>query len=211
MKAISLLAQKGGTGKTTLSIHLAVRASTAGIKVLIVDIDPQRSATTWWQRRHEQKPELVQGSGRELAGILKVADSQNYGLVVIDSAPHSSEAARISARLSDRVYIPTRPAILDLDAIGTSTDLVIEMGTPSTIILNACPPPTLFGEAKIVSEARKALKTYDVPVCKVAISQRAAFGHALIDGRAINEFEPGGKASMEIDRLWKILSSELKL
>lgn len=211
MKAISLLAQKGGTGKTTLSIHLAVRASLAGLKVLLVDIDPQGSATAWWQRRYEQKPELVQGSGRELAGILETAESQSYDLVVIDSAPHSSRDALTSAQLSDRVYIPTRPAILDLDAIGASTDLVLEIGTPSTIILNACPPPTLFGEPKIVSEARHALKTYDIPVCKVAISQRAAFGHSLIDGRAINEFDPAGKAAAEIDRLWKILSSEMKL
>ena len=211
MKSFCLLAQKGGTGKTTLSVHLAVRASAGGLKVLLVDIDPQGSATSWWRRRTEQRPELVQGSGRGLAGILETANRESYHLVVIDTAPHSSGDARACARMSDWVYIPTRPAILDLDAIGASTELVLESGTPSSIILNACPPPTLFGEPKIVSEARNALQSYDIPVCRNAVSQRAAFAHALIDGLGVNEFDPSGKAAAEIDRLWKSISSELKL
>ena len=210
MKIISLLAQKGGTGKTTLSIHLAVRANLDGLKVLLVDIDPQASALAWWRRRREEYPELIQVGGSKLADILARAADQRYDLVVVDTAPHSSEDARICTRLSDRVYIPTRPAILDLDAIGASTDLVSETGTPAMIILNACPPPTLFGEPRIVAEARQALQTYRIPVCPVAISQRAAFGHALIDGRAINEFDPAGKAAAEIDRLWQTVKGDLK-
>ncbi|MDJ0833815.1 MAG: AAA family ATPase [Gammaproteobacteria bacterium] len=211
MKTISLLAQKGGAGKTTLSIHLAVRANLDGLKVLLVDIDPQASALGWWRRRHAEQPELIQGSGDKLADILSRAARQSYDLVVVDTAPHSSQDARICSQLSDRVYIPTRPAILDLDAIGVSTDLVSAADIPAMIILNACPPPTLFGEPKIVAEARQALQTYQIPVCPVAISQRAAFGHALIDGRAINEFDPKGKAAAEIDRLWQTVQEDVKL
>ena len=209
MKTLSMIAQKGGTGKTTLSIHLAVQASLAGLKVLLVDIDPQASATAWWRRRREETPALVQGNGESLANVLKAAADQDYDLAVVDTAPHSSHESSACAKLSDRVCIPTRPAILDLDAIGTSTELVSEIGVPAMIVLNSCPPPTLFGEPHLVSEARQALGAYGIPVCNVAISQRAALAHALIDGRAVTEFERKGKAAREIDRLWQILREEL--
>lgn len=209
MKALGIIAQKGGAGKTTLGIHLAVRAGLAGLKVLVVDLDPQASATAWWQRRQEESLALVQANGDELEDVLKKAREKGYQLVVIDTAPHSSLEAAACARLADQVYIPTRPAILDLDAIGTTTELVAEVGVVAKVVLNACPPPTMFGEPKIVSEARQALRNYGIPVSDVAISQRAAFSHALIDGRAVSEFDPNGKAAKEIDRLWAALSTEL--
>lgn len=87
-----------------------------------------------------------------------------------------------------------RPAILDLDAIGTTTELVAGLNVPSQIVLNACPPPTRAQEPRIVAEAREALTAYQVPVCPVAVSQRAAYSHALIDGRAVVEFEARGRA-----------------
>lgn len=211
MKTFSMIAQKGGTGKTTLSIHLAVQAMLDGFKVLLVDTDPQASATTWWRRRQAETPTLIQCQGSELSGVLGRAQKQGYHLTVIDTAPHSSEESSACARVSDHVYIPTRPAILDLDAIGTSTALVSKIGVAAKILLNACPPPTRFGEPTIVAEARHALAAYKIPVCMIAISQRAALGHALIDGRAVTEFDQQSKAALEIDQLWQALKQELAL
>ena len=200
-----MLAQKGGTGKTTLTIHLAVEAARSSMKTLIVDVDPQGSATTWWRRRSQEQPALVSAHRKTLAETLSRAGELGYGLVIVDSAPHSSDTAREGVRLSDAVVIPTRPAILDLDAIGASIALVVDESTPSQIVLNACPPPGRYGDPRIVSEARTALQTYGIDVCPVAISQRAAFSHALIDGRSVSELDPGGKASAEIRTLWNII------
>ncbi len=211
MKTLGIIAQKGGAGKTTLSVHLTVRAGLAGLQVLLVDTDPQASATAWWRRRHEEAPALIQSRGELLSEVLKTAAEQRYDLVVIDTAPHSSKEAEATARLSELVYIPTRPAILDLDAIGASTELVAGTGSEARIVLNCCPPPTRYGEPHIVSEARQALKTYGIPVSEVAISQRAAFSHALIDGHAVSEFERNGKAAREIDDLWSVLKGEMAL
>lgn len=211
MKALGIIAQKGGAGKTTLSVHLSVRAGLAGLRVLLVDTDPQASATAWWRRRREEAPALIQSRGESLPEVLETAAAQSYDLVVIDTAPHSSRDAHATARLSDLVYVPTRPAILDLDAIGVSTELVAGTGSTARIVLNACPPPTRYGEPHIVSEARQALETYGIPVSEVALSQRAAFSHALIDGRAVNEFERDGKAAREIDGLWNALRGEMAL
>ena len=211
MKTISMIAQKGGTGKTTLSIHLAVQASLSGISVLLVDIDPQASATAWWRRRKTDKPELAQADEDQLQGILNAARQRGYKLAVVDSAPHSSAAAETCARLSDLILIPSRPAILDLDAISVTTNLVERVGVPAKIVLNACPPPTRYGEPHIVSEAREALQAYNIPVYGPILSQRAAFSHALIDGRAITEFDPKSKAATEILKLWSTITQELTL
>ncbi len=211
MKTLGVIAQKGGAGKTTLCIHLAVQAGAAGLRVLMVDSDPQGSATAWWRRRHAETPALIQSRGEVLEQVLETARQQGYDLVVIDTAPHSSHDARICAQLADRVYIPTRPAILDLDAIGATTELVARVGTAARIVLNSCPPATFYGVPRIVTEARQALQAYGIPVSEVAISQRAAFSHALIDGRAVTEFDHKGKAAREIGRLWQVIREELGL
>ena len=211
MKTLGMIAQKGGTGKTTLSIHLAVQASLSGMRVLLVDTDPQASATSWWQRRRKQEPALVQSDGKALGGVLQTARDHGYDLAIVDTAPHSSQDATACAGLADRICIPTRPAILDLDAIGPSTDLVAKVGVCADIVLNCCPPPAAFGEPKIVAEARDALAAYETPVCDVAISQRVAFSHALIDGRSVSEYDLNSKATDEIDRLWNRLREGLGL
>lgn len=211
MKTLSLIAQKGGTGKTTLGIHLAVQAQRDGLQVLLIDTDPQGSAGAWWQRRSSAEPALVQGQGTELAGMQAEAATRGFGLVIVDTAPHASEQSRACAECSDAVLIPTRPAILDLDAIGATTALVADLNVPAEIVLNACPPPTRAHEPRIVAEAREALSAYGVPVCPVAVSQRAAYSHALIDGHAVVEFEAHGKAAAEIDALWRAVRERLAL
>lgn len=211
MKTLSLIAQKGGTGKTTLGIHLAVQALGDGLRVVLIDTDPQGSAGAWWQRRQADAPALVQGQGLELARMLVEAAERGFDLVVVDTAPHSSEQSRACAERSDAVLIPTRPAILDLDAIGITTELVAGLSVPAEIVLNACPPPLREHETRIVTEAREALGAYPVPVCPVAVSQRAAFSHALIDGHAVSEFEAHGKAAAEIDALWRAVKPRLGL
>ena len=211
MKTLGVIAQKGGTGKTTLSVHLAVQAAKDGKRVLLVDMDPQASASAWWKRRPDERPELMQAGGDEMPGVLEHARENAYDVLIADTAPHNSRDSRICARQADYVIIPTRPAILDLDAIGATTSIVAEIGSKASIVLNACPPPRRLTEAHIVTEAREALGVYGLPVCDVAISQRAVFGHALIDGLAVVEFDPDGKAAQEMARLWRTLAREMAL
>ena len=211
MKILGMIAQKGGTGKTTLSIHLTVQASLSGMRVLLVDMDPQASATSWRRRRTNQMPALVQSNGEALGDALRSARDDRYDLVIVDTAPHSSQDAAACAKLADWICIPTRPAILDLDAIAPSTDLVSKIGVSANIVLNSCPPPARFGEPHIVTEALEALLVYEIPVCDVAISQRVAFSHALIDGRSVSEYDRSGKAADEIERLFRSLCEEIGL
>ena len=209
MKVLTLIAQKGGTGKTTLAVHLAVIAMQAGKSVVLVDMDPQHSAADWWRERADMFPELVECTDAELPAVLKAAKADKVDLVVIDTAPHAEAASATAAKVADLALIPTRPAILDLRAIGATVDIVRRVKTRAAIVLNSCPPPRGVGEAGIVHEARLGLKEYGLPVCPVAVTQRAALSHALIDGRAVTEFEPSGKAARELSALWAWIEGEM--
>ena len=211
MKIVTLLAQKGGTGKSTLSIHLAVLAAAKKLKVLIADIDPQQSTTFWHQRRADKVPEVIPLDASSLKQSIADMETSGVDLLVIDTAPHSREETFIAAQLADFILIPTRPAILDLQAIGDSVKIVQNINGHAAIVLNACPFPGKNGERAIVSEAREALSGYGLPVAPVAISNRVALSHSLIDGKSVTEFESDGKAADEIRELMNWINQEAKL
>lgn len=208
MKTVCLLAQKGGTGKTTLCIHLAVLANALGHDATIIDVDPQASASAWKNRRLAGTPDVFRYEAIDLSGVLTDLKRQGKNLVLLDTAPHSSDEAATAAALADLVLIVSRPAILDLEAIGESVKIVKKKKTPAAVVLNACPPPHRGKETAIVSEAREALDVYGLPVSPVSISQRAAFSHALIDGRSVTEFDAMGKAASEIRSLFAWLETK---
>lgn len=203
MNSIGFLAQKGGAGKTTLAVHLAVLAGDA----LVVDLDPQRSAAEWWKSRTAELPELAVGEARDLAGALAAA---KRAWVLIDTAPHAAEDARTVASLVDLVVIPTRPAILDLRAIRATVEIVRQAAAKAVIVLNSCPAARGIAEAAVTSEARQALAAYGLPMAPVAIIQRAAFSHALNDGQAVTEYEPDGKAADELRSLWRWINGQAR-
>src|SRR5512132_548986 len=194
--AIALLSQKGGAGKTTLAVHLAVCSGDA----LIIDTDKQKSAAGWWRERDGELPELVTATAQSVSKALEATKRQ---WVFIDTPPRHQEALRAVCTVSDFILIPARPGILDLRAIADTVGLVDSK--PAVIVLNSCPPGRGFGEAGVVSEARSALSVYGLPVCPAVISSRVAFSYALNGGLAVTEFEPEGKAAGEIRKLWEWL------
>jgi chromosome partitioning protein len=212
MRTIALLARKGGTGKTTLAIHLAVLAAESGRRVLLVDTDPQHSAGDWWRTRNTDIPRLVECAAKRVPEVLRAAKADGIDLVVVDTRP-SVEADTVEiARLSDMVLIPTRPGILDLRAIAPTTDVVRAVKLPKAatiIVLNGVPAARGFGENGLTAEARRALQAYRLPVADVSIGNRTAFAHALIDGRAVTEFEPFGKAAGELRKLFNQMEKVL--
>jgi chromosome partitioning protein len=209
MKVVGLLSRKGGVGKTTLAVHLAVLAQQAGRRTLLIDLDPQGSAAAWWRARDAETPALVETQPAELRGILDAAQADGVGLVVVDTRPSVEADVAHVAALSDLVLIPTRPAIFDLRAILGTLDVVKGTARRSLLVLNACPPARGAGEASIVTDARRALTAFGVPVAAVAITSRAAFSAAPVTGLTASETEPEGKAAKEICALWRIVEKEL--
>lgn len=184
-------------------------AEAAGRRSLLVDLDPQRSAAAWWRAREGNTPLLVETDPAHLPDILNAARDDGIDLVVIDTRPSVEADAVQVAALSDMVLIPTRPAILDLRAILATLDLVKGSARCAAIVLNACPPSRGAGEASTTNDARKALKAFGVPVAPLTLTQRATFSHALVGGQVTTETDPGGKATKEIQALWRFVDKEL--
>lgn len=208
MKVLGLLARKGGAGKTTLAIHFAVMAQASGKRVLLVDIDPQRSSAGWWRARDAETPQLVETEPDKLRDILEAARADGIDLVVVDTRPSVEADAVQVAMLADVIVVPTRPAILDLRAI-LETLNIVKGSKKAHVVLNACPAPRGAVEAPAATDARKALKAFGVPVAPPTISQRATFSHALVGGLAATEADPRGKASGEMRALWRYIEKEL--
>ena len=209
MQTLAMLAFKGGSGKSTLAVHLAVIAAQAGRRVLLVDTDPQRSAAGWWRSRKAEAPELVECEAARLSDVLKAARADGVDLAVVDTRPSVDATTAAVARLADLVLIPTRPAIFDLRAIAATVQVVQASKRPGLIVLNATPAPRRVLESSLTAEARTALASYALPVATAAVSNRAALAHALVDGRAVTEFEPGGKAALELQSLYRTVKEHL--
>jgi chromosome partitioning protein len=198
MKTIAIISQKGGAGKTTLAIHLAVAAEQAKRPAAVIDLDPQASATGWGDHRKSDTPAVVSAQAARLTQVLDAARDGGAALAVIDTAPHSESAALAAARAADLVLIPCRAAILDLRAIHSTIDLAKLAGKPVAVVLNSVPPRGTLG-----NDAEAAVGVYGVEVCPIRIGSRAVFVHALTEGLTALEHEPGGKGSSEIRQLYK--------
>lgn len=197
MKIISIISQKGGAGKTTLALHLAVAAEKAGQTSVIIDLDPQASATNWKDGRTDDTPVVVSAQSARLASILDVARKEDAKICIIDTASHSESAALAAARASDLILIPCRPAILDLRAISCTIELARIAGKSVAVILNSVP-----SRGSLAEEAANAVKGYGVEVAPIQIGQRAAFTHSLTIGQTAQEYEPTGKGANEIQQLY---------
>jgi chromosome partitioning protein len=180
-----------------------------GQRTLLIDLDPQGSAAAWWRARQAETPALVETQPAELRGVLDAARTDGVDLVVVDTRPSVEADVAHVAALADLVLIPTRPAIFDLRAILGTLDVVKGAARRSLIVLNASPPARGAGEASVVTDARRALAAFGVPVAPVAITSRAAFVAAPVIGLTAGETEPDGKASKEIRALWRIVEKEL--
>ena len=209
MKTLSILSRKGGAGKTTVALHLAVAAQTAGRRTAIVDMDPQRSAADWWRSRHAETPELVEVNAGELAKVVKAGKADGVDLLVVDTRPSAEADALEAATAADLAVIVVKPTILDLRAVAGTVETLRRAKTPGLVVINQAPPMRGEAEAAIVQEARGALEGYGFPVLPTVLRYRAAYHAALIDGRAVNELEPGGKATAEIAALWRLLEKVL--
>ena len=197
MKVITILSQKGGAGKTTLALHLAVAAEQNGRQTAVIDLDPQASAASWGDSRTADTPAIVSAQASRLGQILDAARSAGAALAIIDTAPHSESSALAAARAADLILIPCRPAILDLRAIGSTIDLAKLAGKPAVVVLNMVPP-----RGSLAEDAAQAVAGYGVKVAPVHLGNRAAFQHSLTAGLTAQEYEPSGKAAEETTQLY---------
>lgn len=204
MKTIAVLSRKGGTGKTTIAIHMSVAAEKAGHNTALIDLDPQASAARWRDNRTEETPAVVSAHASRLPETLHLAKEEGATFAVIDTAPHTESAALDAANAAEFVLIPCKPALIDLQAIGSTINIIKIANVPACVVMNVVPP-----HGNLAEQARMAIRHYDVGCAPCTIGQRVAFNHAYTAGLTVQEYEPRGKASGEIHELYKYIAKEM--
>jgi chromosome partitioning protein len=205
MHTIAILSQKGGTGKTTLTLHLAVASERAGQAAAVIDLDPQASAAGWKDSRSTETPVVVPVPSTRLPQALEAAKAGGAALTLIDTAPHATDSALAAAEAANLVLIPCRAGILDLRAIATTARATKLAGKPAYVVLNAMPPRA----PNVVADACAAVAVHGLQVAPFTLQQRAAYAHSLTAGQTAQEYEPTGKAADEIAQLYAWLRREL--
>ena len=205
VRILALASQKGGSGKTTLSRHLAVQAERAGAgPVVLVDIDPQASLADWWNEREAEAPAFAATTVARLATDLEALREQGFKLAVIDTPPAITVAIQSVISVAELVIIPTRPSPHDLRAVGATVDLCERAGKPLIFVVNAGTP-----KARITSEVAVALSQHGT-VAPITVHHRTEFAASMIDGRTVMEVNPGGRSAAEIEQLWAYVSDRLE-
>jgi chromosome partitioning protein len=207
MQTIAVVSQKGGAGKTTLAIHLAVLAARDRV-TLIVDTDPQATASRWGQWRGDAEPEVIDcGAPSLLAGKLAKAETLGAEVVVIDTPPHADAMARAATRLADLILIPCRPRAFDLAALDATADLVRASGKPAYVVFNAGPPRA----RRIYQEAEDLVgRGFGLAIAPARLPERAAFHHSTAQGRTAPEQVADGQAAADMRALWAWTQDELR-
>ena len=159
MKKIAVVSQKGGAGKTSLSVNLAAIAAQDGLSVAIVDLDNQTSSCLWGDRRetNEDLPEVTVASVQpnRLNKVLEAIEEE-VDLCLIDTSPNSESATMSAVKNADFSLIPCRPSYADVAAIGSTVELV----NISNQVQNAGIVINCAKNKSVATDARKGLSVY---------------------------------------------------
>jgi chromosome partitioning protein len=201
---------KGGAGKTTTALNLAVAAERARRRTAIFDLDPQGSIHVWHELRRKiqglDTPAVVAASYACLREFLQTAERAGADLAILDTAPHTDEAEFADmAAVADLLLVPCRPSFFDLQAIRMTLDLARRAKKPAAVVLNAVPirgPLIEQAEENVTAEQDRATPG-GLSLCPVLLHQRTAYVRSLTDGLTAQEYEPDGKAALEVAALYK--------
>ena len=203
MVVVSFISQKGGTGKTSTALNLAVEALAYGVEVVVVDLDPQVSACDWKDTRGDDKPPLVASVPvPHVERTLKAARENGAGLVIIDTAGRTDAAAAEAAKHADLVYVPLQPSLIDLRTLSATLG-IIEAARGRRPVHKVAVMTRVKAVGSRHEDTAGWLASHGIEVCPVTLGERVVYQDAYASGQGVSEAEPHGKAAQEIRELYK--------
>ena len=203
MQVISFVTQKGGSGKTTLAINCAVIAAHKSKKVLIIDMDRQGTAESWYQDREAENPQLIKIEATELKKGIDAAEKQGFDFVLIDTPGREEPAQAAAIKAADFCIVPCRPSPADMKATPPTVETIRRLGKPAFFVLTQTPPKSFR-----IREAERGLSVLGT-VCPIPIVSRTAYQDAQGAGLGVTEYETAGKAADEIRELWNWIQKKI--
>jgi chromosome partitioning protein len=207
MFVLAVISQKGGSGKTTLAINLAVAAAEQGLAAVVIDMDPQANAANWKDRRKSENPAVVSAPPSRLRQTLQAAAEHGADFVVIDNPGKQDSGAIAAASVADLVYVPAEPNMFHLETLpGVYTLLQAAENTPPAfLILNKIHP-----SATTQADKTKTMigDVYPFTVCPHHLSQLDAYATSADSGLSVLEVDPKGRPSLEITQIYKFTCAQ---
>jgi chromosome partitioning protein len=196
-KILAVLSEKGGAGKTTLCVNLAVAAEAHGLATVIFDLDPRANSTVWGDAREPKIPAVVPAQAPRLSILLQQARQNEADLVIIDTPGNAEGIASKAAEVADAILIPCRPFGPDLISIAPTVKLAQASGKPFFVVISGA-----LVQGVETREAISAISGAGVEVSPVIIHSRKAFVSRFHEGLAALDIEPKGKAAAEMRELF---------
>lgn len=195
MKTLVAAAQKGGAGKTTLCLSVAVAASEAGRSVIMLDMDPQQSLKTWWKARQAEDIGFADvNTADRFESVLKRINGK-YDILIVDTPPSRDFAIDKVLDHADLALIPVRPSPVDLAALSMTLDLCRKHAKDFLFVPSQVPP-----RARLSNDAIRAMAARG-KVSRSNLGQRVAYAEASLHGLSAAE-HAGGKCRSETEVLW---------
>jgi chromosome partitioning protein len=204
MRTIAVIALKGGSGKTTVATHIALAAHLRGLRTLVADIDPQRSASEVLQARAGAGPRCLATTGASLFAAQLAAVGTGVDALVIDTAAGDMEEVGQAIVLADLSLLVVRPTLLDIAAAVRTVEIIRRLRKPAMVVLNQAPVARDGVEPPVVKRALKALEFMRLPVAPAILRSRSIYQTALETGRSAEE-TLDVNATREVAELWAFI------
>lgn len=206
MRTIAVIARKGGSGKTTVALNLAIAAHRRGLKTVVADSDPQRSSVDLLRLR-QAGPTVVETSGRELFALQAASAFTGVDVLIIDTPAAEEPELSNAIVLADLSLFVVRPTLVDFYSLARTLKVVRHLHKSAMVVLNQAPHQRGGIEPPAVRNAHAALELLRLPVSPAILRMRAAYQSALARGCSAEEYSDEA-AAREIEQLWSIVRRE---
>ncbi|MGV2417822.1 MAG UNVERIFIED_CONTAM: AAA family ATPase [Paenibacillus polymyxa] len=210
MKVVSIVGMKGGSGKSTVGIHLAVCAEVSGLSSAIIDTDPQGSAYKWFERREAETPSVIREPDPDaLPRLTSIAKNNGTDLLIIDTAGKAETVALAACEIADLILVPIRPTQFDLETLGTVKRMarIAEKLDRTWVVISQMPASS----TRPVLQAVEGIAAYGLQLSPVRLKTRLDFSDSMASGLTATEQAMSGKAASEANELFKWASEIVDL